>query len=320
MVGNYPKIGPGTKAPSLRNAIAQFDTGKITLQQLKEIENKVTEEAIAEQAQAGIDLVTDGQIRWDDGQTYIAQGIEGFKLGGLIRYFDSNTLYRQPSAKGKLKWKGPITVNDFKFAAARSKKPVKAVLPGPYTLTKLSSNEFYPDLASMVKDLAVALNEEAKALQSAGATLIQFDEPCILKAKADLPLLKEAFATLTRGITAKTALYTYFGDIKGIYPDILKLPFNVIGLDFVGGPANFNILKTFPSDKSLAMGIIDARNTKMETVEQVAAAIDRISKVVPSERLYVNPSCGLEFLPRPTAYQKLVTMVEATKKNTGVKR
>ena len=109
VVGNYPKIG-GAKAPNLRSAITQLDRGRITLEELHQIEDQVTTEVIQEQVDSGIDLVTDGHIRWDDGQTYFARRIKGFNIGGIIRYFDTNTYYRHPTAESRLERNGPIGV------------------------------------------------------------------------------------------------------------------------------------------------------------------------------------------------------------------
>ena len=318
VVGNYPKIGG--KGPSVRASIARFDVGRLTAEELAQVADQATAEVLEEQARAGIDLVTDGQIRWDDGQTYFAQGIQGFALSGLLRYFDTNTYYRQLVATGPLRWKEPICVRDFEFARANSARPVKPVVTGPYTLGLLSANQHYPHLRDMVLDLALALNEEARALEGAGATIIQFDEPLITSPKGrDFPLFQEASRIVTRGLTARTAVYAHFGDIRGLYPDFLKLPFDVIGLDFVMGAANFDILRQFPSDKELGFGILDARNTRLETVEQISDVLDRISRLVPLERVQVSPSCGLEFLPRPTAYAKLARLVEGVKSAEGVR-
>lgn len=318
VVGSYPKIGG--RGPNLRAAIARFDVGRITAEELAQVADQVTEEVLEEQARAGIDLVTDGQIRWDDGQTHFAEGIEGFTVSGLLRYFDTNTYYRQPVATGPLRWKGPISVRDFEFAKARSARPVKPVITGPYTLGLLSANQHYPHVREMVLDLARVLNQEARALEQAGATVIQLDEPLITRAKGrDFALFREASRIVVQGLTARTAVYAYFGDIGGLYPDFLKLPFDVIGLDFVMGAANFDIVRQFPSDKELGFGILDARNTRLETVAQIGDALDRISRVVPVERLQVSPSCGLEFLPRPTAYAKLARLAEGVKNAGGVR-
>ena len=310
VVGNYPKIGPGAKAPSLRAAKSKLDRGEIDLEELHRIEDEVTKEVLEDQARTGLDLVTDGHIRWDDPQTYFASGIGGFAINGLIRYFDSNTYFRHPMAEGPLHWNGPITVEDYRFATAAIQAPVKAVITGPYTLARLSQRPHYPHLRDMVMDLARILNQEARALADAGAPVVQFDEPAILTHKDDFPLFREAMDLLVDGVETETALYTYFGDISGMAGDYLKLPFDILGIDFATGPRNFELIEGFPEDKVLGLGIVDARNTRMESAEEIVESIRRVSGFVSVERLHVSPSCGLEFLPRRDAYDKLVRLVE----------
>ena len=314
MVGNYPKISPDAKAPSLRTAISRFDESRITLEELKRVEEEVTKEVIQDQVDSGLDLVTDGQIRWDDGQTYIARGIKGFTVNGLIRYFDTNTYYRHPIPENRLQSNGAITVKDYEFAAANSARPVKAVITGPYSLARLSQLGCYEDLRSLVMDLVPILNREAKALQSAGASVIQFDEPSILKHKEDIDLFAEAIEGVTAGITATTGVCTIFGDATGIHSRLFSLPVDIIGLDFVAGPANYDLIGELPQEKKLGCGIVDARNTRLETVEDIAEAIKRVSGSVSPDRLYINPSCGLDFLPRPNARAKLTRLVGGAKK------
>jgi len=314
MVGNYPKIGPGSKAPNLRTAINRGDRGEMTAEQIQGVKEEVTAEVIQDQIRAGLDLVTDGLIRWDDGQTYLARAISGFSFAGLIRYFDTNTYFRQPVVEGLLKWSAPITVADYEFASSNSTKPVKAVLTGPYTLARLSQDQTYYDQRKLVLDLAEVLNQEAQALQGAGAPVIQFDEPAFLKHKEDFPLFEEAMGRLTRGLKPTLALYTYFDDISGVFPAFLKLPFQIFGLDYFQGNNNWDVVTDVPSDVCLGLGVINARNTRMETETEIKEAIQRVLPIVPTDRLYINPNCGLEFLPRETAYRKLVRMVEAVEK------
>lgn len=315
VVGNYPKVPSLTPGgPNIRRAIGQLDEGKFTPADLDRVADEATVDAIGEQQRAGLDLITDGQIRWEDGQTYVARKLQGVTITGLIRYFDTNTYYRQPVIEAPVRWTGPITVRDFEFARQHAARPVKPVLIGPLSLAKLSVNNAYPDLRSCVLDLARALNQEARALQGAGATLIQFDEPSLPKSKNDIGLFEEAAAILHEGITVTTAVYTWFGDVAGIAPRLFRLPFTVYGLDFTMGPTNWDAIAGFPADKALGLGIIDARNTKMETVEQVAADVKRAQQHIASDRLYVNPSAGLEYLPRQTAFDKLVRMVEGVRR------
>jgi len=318
IVNNYPKIPSLSGGPNIRRSIAQLDEGRITAEELAKVKDEATRDAIGEQIKAGVELVTDGQLRWDDGQTYIASKLDGFSITGLIRYFDTNTYYRQPVVEGKVSWKAPVLVRDYLFARGASERRVKVVLTGPYTLAALSQDNYYRDRKALVNDLAAALNQETKALAQAGADFIQFDEPSILKAPADFPIVKEAMATLTNGVNAKLALYTYFGEAGELAKDIFSLPFQVFGLDFVMGPNNYNVLKSFPADKELAMGILDARNTKLESVDEIVEAVKKAKEHISLDRLYLNPSCGLEFLPRRNAYDKLVRLAEGAKRTLEV--
>ena len=310
VVGSYPKVGPGPGGQRLRTAISRSDRGRITPEELQQVKAEVTAEVIGEQVDAGIDLVSDGQIRWDDGQTYFARGLWGFTVTGLLRYFDTNTYYRQPVATDRLAWREAITVADYRHALECSARPVKAVITGPYTLARLSRSEHHADTGSMALELAEALNQEARALEWSGATVIQFDEPAILKHPEDFPVFQEAMQRLTQGLSATLALYTYFGDVSGLYPQLFDLPFQVYGLDFVMGPANWSVVREVPDGVGLGLGVVDARNTRLESVEEVVESVRWAAERVPLDRVHVNPSCGLEYLPRDRAYQKLVRLVE----------
>ncbi|MBI4329552.1 MAG: methylcobamide--CoM methyltransferase [Chloroflexi bacterium] len=311
-VGNYPRTQLKSGGGSVRRALTQLDRGEITWEGVLAAQDAYTKEVIEEQVEAGLDVVTDGQVRWDDAQTYWASHLEGFAINGLIRWFDTNTYYRHPSADGKISWTRPISLRDYKFAIEASLRPVKVVLTGPYTLAKLSANKHYPDLRSFVLDLAAALNKEAKALEALKPYAIQFDEPAIVRPgnKGDLSLFQEAMQVLVQGLKSKTALCTYFGDIEGLAPEFFHLPFDVLGLDFWMGPKNWDLLTGFPQDKELGLGIVDARNTKLESVEWIVEQVRRAGKHVSYDRLHINPSCGLEFLPRDRARLKLFRMVE----------
>ena len=314
MVGNYPKLSSTPDGPNLRQAIGQLDAGRISQEDLAQVVREVTREVIQEQVEAGLELLTDGQIGWDDGQTPFARGLKGFQIDGLTRYFDTNTYFRQPIAQEKVGWQGPVMVESYMYAQATSPRPVKAIIIGPYTMAKLSQSGSYSQLGPLVMDLAEALNQEALALQEASAPFLQFDEPAILASKQDMGLLQKASKVVTRGLSVKTGICTYFKDVAGIHQELFRLPFQVYGLDFVMGNGNYDLLQHFPPDKELAAGIMDARNTKMETVEELVESIGRISHHVSLDRLYVSPSAGLEFLPRTTAKEKLARLVEGVRR------
>jgi len=314
VVGSYPKVPNRPRPARLRNAINRFDRGEITEEELHQVEDEVTVEVLKEQADAGLDLITDGQIRWEDEQTYLTRKLAGVSIDGLTRWFDTNMYYRQPVIEASLAWREPITLQDYHFAVEHSSRPVKPVLTGPYTLTRLSRNGAYDSLEGCVLALAEALNQEARALQQAGASFIQFNEPAILRHKEDLPLLRAASERLLQGVDVETAVYLYFGDVAGIYPQVLDLPFDLIGLDFVMGAANYQLLRQSPFTKKLGLGLMDARNTKLEQVEDIVDKIRLASAFVPPNRIHVSPSAGLEFLPREVAQAKLVRMVEGVRR------
>ena len=313
-VGNYPRVALEAGGASVRRAWTRLDRGQGSIEDVHAAEDQFTDEVLREQAEAGLDMVTDGQVRWDDAQTYWARGIDGFDITGLIRWFDTNTYYRQPVLRSAPRWTGPIAGRDVEYAMQRAGRPVKAVITGPYTLAKLSMDEHFGDLQKFAFALAEALNEEAKALAALGPAVIQFDEPAIVRPgnEADQPIFEQAMRVLTSGLSAKTALYTYFGGVGGLdAARLFALPFDVIGLDFWMGPENWDALSAFPADKELGLGIVDARNTKLETADEIMAAIRRAAKHVPTDRIHLNPSCGLEFLPRDRARAKLLRLGEA---------
>ncbi len=321
-VGSYPKI-PDLPAPGRwRTAAEKLQRGEITREEFRRVEDEVTREAIADQVEAGLDLVTDGQIRWEDPQTYFARRMEGFSIDGLQRWFDTNVYYRQPVAEGRVGWREPITVEDYRFARSHSPRPVRPVVTGPYTLARLSQNRYYPRFSDFVLDVARALNRELRALDAESPPLIQVDEPAILQHQEDLALFREAITALLEGVRGPVALYTYFGDARGVVRAFYELPVQVVGLDFVAGPRNWEALESegFPPDRRLGFGVVDARNTRLETVDEVLRALDRVSRFVPLDRIDLGPTAGLEFLPRRAAKAKLVRIAEVKRAALEVTR
>lgn len=314
VVGNYPKIPNRPRPARLRAALARFQRGEIDREELRQVEDEVTIEVIKEQVEAGIDIISDGQIRWEDDQTHIARQLEGFSIDGLQRYLDTNTYFRQPEVVGPVRWRSPILVEDYRFAAANSPRTVKAIVTGPYTLAALSQDQHYGSRRALTLAIAEALQPEVLALQEAGAPIIQINEPLILQHKGDLPLLAQALDCMLEGITVEVALYTWFGSIEGVNPQLLDLPVDCLGIDFVSKPQNLAVLMgggLFP--KKLGFGIVDGRNTKMESAEYIAQNVLALTELVSPQQLYLNPSCGLEYLPREVAQAKLARLVEGAR-------
>jgi len=315
VIGNYPKIGEGLTTPSIRQAIHRRDQKEMTDEILEKIFQENTVRVIREQEALGIDIITDGQIRWEDIVTPLAAKIQGFKINGLTRFFNNNVYYRQPVVVDKLVWKSPVTVETFRFAKSQATHTVKAVLPAPFTFAALSEDTFYKDEKTLVLALGDILNQEAKALEAAGASIIQFDEPALVFQKEKVALAIEGLRRAMAGLKVKKGIRTYFGDLEGIFDPLLDTEMDFIGLDFVSTEGNRRILGKRIISKALGAGCIDARNTKLEDPRKLKALIQELSEKTP--QLYVSPNCGLEFLPYQSVGPKLTQMVQAVRECDG---
>jgi 5-methyltetrahydropteroyltriglutamate--homocysteine methyltransferase len=316
VVGSYPKPPDEGQPFVVRTTLHKLERGEATVDDLKAAQDDLARTIIKEQEDAGTDIVTDGHARWEDILTPFARHIGGFEIGGLLRWFDNNVYFRRPIATGKVDWRGPSTVEDFRFAQAATDRTVKAVIPGPTTFARLSIDEYYADHEKYVEALAKVLAQEAFELEAAGAKLIQIDEPALLDAPEDLELAKRAIGIITnelRSDETKTILATYFGDAKRLGAELFDIPVDGYGFDLVSGPENRNLIEQVPDGKKVQAGIVDARNTKLERVDELRATIDALASVVGEDRLLVSPSAGLEFLPREKARAKLQRLGAAVK-------
>ena len=317
VVGNYPKVAEGAYSTKLIGTITKWQRKELNDAQLEETCREITKAVIQEQERAGLDVLTDGQIRWEDLVTPIAKRLKGFEINGLSRWFNNNVYYRRPILQSAPVRTGPILVDDYRFAAGCTKKPVKAVLPGPYTFVSLCEDRHFKAQRPFVLRMAEILNEEAKALAQAGAPIVQFDEPAIGFGKTNITLAVEALNIAARGVKAKTAVYTYFGALDGLFAPLMKAKVDLIGVDVVSEPRTLNVLGRVKITKELAIGCLDARNTKLEPVAELHAIFRAVGKRVPLDRVSVNPNCGLEFLPHTQALAKLTRLVQAVRAFRG---
>jgi 5-methyltetrahydropteroyltriglutamate--homocysteine methyltransferase len=305
VVGSYPKISSDKNVPNLRNALNQFEQNRISEEKLEKVYKATIIRVLKEQENAGIEIITDGQVRWDDLLTPFARNIEGCEVNGLLRFFDNNFYYRKPVIKSKMVFKDFTTLEDFKFAIANSNKSLKVVLPGGLTFAGLSLDEYYKDLMSFGMDYSQILKKEIQRLDMEGVDYIQLDEPSLCFVPQEISLLKESLRTIFSGIKAKTILFLYFGSIKNLVPELFDLPVDIIGIDLVSKPENLSFILKADLKKELILGCLDARNTKMEDEKEILKLIEKVSMKIPPEKLYISPSCGLEFLPHENALRKL---------------
>jgi 5-methyltetrahydropteroyltriglutamate--homocysteine methyltransferase len=308
--GSYPRVGDRPEQQSHRQAYAKRERGDISEEEFERVQDEITREVIAEQAKAGIDIVTDGQVRWYDPISHIVRKLDGCEIDGLLRFFDTNFYFRQPVIVGEVRWLEPVVTDEFLFAQKNSAVPVKPVLTGPYTLSKYAINRRSIDFDQLLQEFTDVISLEVDGLAKAGAGLIQIDEPAILKNQNEFDLFESSIQKVVSAKgDAKIALYTYFGDAAPLYRKFTKLPVDALGFDFTYSPNLPNTIARLGCDKDLGLGLVDGRNTRLEHEGELFSTLEKILPNVGSETVYVNPSCGLgEYLPRNIAFEKLKNM------------
>ena len=307
-VGSFPK------SEELKSARAKARRGQITPAELLKIEQAETREWIKIQEEIGIDILVDGEFYRGDMATYFAEHLGGFKISSLVRSY-GNRYYRKPIANGPIRWKGPITVEWFKFTQGLTKKPVKGMLTGPYTMMDWSFDEHYPNRRAFCLDLARAIHEEVKALEAAGAQFIQIDEPAVSTRVEELDLAVEAMKIVTEGIKVKTGTHICYGDFEKAYPKMLELAVDQFDLEFTNSDFRLlDVIKKVPFTKEVAFGVVDVHSHRVESVDEIAAAIRKGLEVFPPEKLFIDPDCGLKTRLKEESVAKLTNMVAAVRK------
>ncbi len=334
LVGAYPRTPVPGQPFRVRTAHAQLERGEIDREAFRDVQDKLVRDVIEEQIEAGLGLLTDGQVRWDDPQTAIARGLEGFEMTGLLRYFDTNTYYRQPRATAEPLWTHPILVADWKQAdemareAARERGlvplPVKACLVGPYTLGRLSDPGAV-GREELTLGLAGALAREIRALVEAGAPVVQIDENALTmigaEDEAERALAGDALSRLTGALgdlgDAHLCLAVTMGSAEHAGARLLyDLPFASYLFDLIAGPDNWRLIAQAPHDRGIVCGVADARNTARddEAVMIWAARYAASLNARGLDRVGLAPSTGLEYLPRDRARAKIEALAEAARK------
>lgn len=306
-VGSFPK------PPQLERARQQHARGELSAEDLFAMERAETVRVIRQQEEVGLDILVDGELYRGDMTTYFAERMPGFAVSNPVRSY-GNRYYRKPIAIGPIRRDREMTVSWWTFAQSQTKKPVKGMLTGPYTMMDWSFNEHYPTREAMAMDLAAAVNEEALALERAGATYIQIDEPAVSVRPEELPLAVKALGRAVQGLTAKTITHICYGDFDVIYPALLDLPVDMIDLEMAN--SRYDLLERFrahPFTKEIGYGVLDVHSHRVETKDEVKEGIRRGLEVLRPEQMYIDPDCGLKTRTVEEAFAKLRIMVDAVR-------
>jgi 5-methyltetrahydropteroyltriglutamate--homocysteine methyltransferase len=288
---------------------------------LEQAQDDATLLAIRDQERAGLDILTDGEARRESYSNRFATALDGVDVDNPGTALDrSGHPNPVPRIVGPITRRAPVEVGDLEFLTARTDRPVKMTVPGPFTMTQQAQNDHYPDLESAAMAYAAAVNAEIKDLHAAGADVVQIDEP-YLQARPDAARAY-GLAALTAaldGVTGTTAVHLCFGYAAIIHerpsgysflPELAGCPVDQISIETAQSGLDLGVLADL-ADKTIILGVLDLSTPEVETAEVVAARVRRAYPYLPARQLVIAPDCGMKYLPRPSAAGKMRAMAEA---------
>lgn len=306
-VGSFPK------PEYLVKARTDFNKGKITEEELHSLERKATAFWIETQEKLGVDVLVDGEMYRGDMVAFFAERMPGFSEGGLVRSY-GNRFYHKPVITGEARWPGPMTVHWWKYAQSLTKKPVKGMLTGPYTIMDWSFNEHYSDRRATAMALADVIRKEVEALIAAGCKIIQIDEPALSVRPEELPIAIEAMQATTQGLNAYFITHACYGAFEHIYPDMLRMPVDNFDLEMSNSDLDLlELFRRYPFTKDISFGVVDVHTHLLEDATSVRERVEQALSILPRERIWVDPDCGLKTRTVDEAIDKLRACVEAAR-------
>jgi 5-methyltetrahydropteroyltriglutamate--homocysteine methyltransferase len=327
VVGSYPQPDWLVDRALLSKGVPrvrQREIWRVPEPWLEQAQDDATIVAIRDMERAGLDVVTDGEIRRESYSNRFATALDGVDVEtpGVIR----NRLGQEtvvPRVVGRVRRTRPVELRDMQFLRRNTDRPAKITLPGPFTMAQQAKNEFYPDVEALAMDFAVAVNEELHDLQAAGADVIQLDEPWLRNdPEAAQRFAVRAINRALAGITVPTVVHLCFGYAAVVktqkpsgYSFLPQLADSIaaqISIEAAQPKLDLGILADL-AGKSIVLGVIDLSDPNVETAAQVAARIRAGLAWVKPERLVPAPDCGMKYLARETAFGKLRALSEAAR-------
>ena len=315
VTGAYPKISD--EHQDLRRALHRHDRGELDADGLSGVLDESTRWAIGELDWAGLDVINDGQVRWDDLLAPFARAWNGCERGPLERFYDNNTYFRQPVITAPITSDGKTLVRDFEFARGVARGQLKAAVCGPLTFATLAEDRHYKSLEERTLAVADAIAAEIRGLGAAGATLVDVEEPALVSHPEHFALARAAIERLAVA-SVPLALQTYFFPADTLLDALAAFPVAQVGIDVRSRDTKalerLNALR-----QTVVLGIVDARNPRVETESELVGLIEAALRQVPADYLWLAPTTGLEYLPHDVAVQKLKALVAAARATGGVK-
>jgi 5-methyltetrahydropteroyltriglutamate--homocysteine methyltransferase len=312
VIGAFPKISDQPGGQALRQALHKQDRGELKDSELEAVYDTATKGAIGELEAAGIDVINDGQIRWDDLLAPFATAWSGVHRGALERFYDNNTYFRQPTIDGPISSNGKTLVKAYRYAKTIATRELKAAVAGPITFATLAIDKHYRSLEDRVLAVADAIAADVKALGAAGATLVDIEDPGLVYDPQHIELAREAYRRIA-ATGVPIAIQAYFFPADRILETLASFPVAQVGVDVRSRDTTALRRIDVFKGKTVVLGIVDARNTRLETASELGKLVDEALKLVASESLWLAPTTGLEYLPHDVATKKLTALAEAAR-------
>ncbi|TQS42092.1 uroporphyrinogen decarboxylase family protein [Cryptosporangium phraense] len=288
---------------------------------LTEAQNDATRVAVRAQEEAGLDIVTDGEMRRESYSNHFATALDGVDLDNPGTTINRNgEPYPVPRIAGPIRRQKPIQVDDVRFLRVHTDRIVKMTVPGPFTMSQQAQNDYYPDAEAAAMDYAAAVNAEIKDLHAAGADIVQIDEPW-LQARPDEARSYgvQALNRALEGVTGTTAVHLCFGYAALVHerpagysflPELAACTADQISIETAQSKLDLGVLADL-SGKTIILGVIDLSTPEVESADVVAGRVRRAFEYVPPERLVISTDCGMKYLPRESADGKMRSMAAA---------
>jgi 5-methyltetrahydropteroyltriglutamate--homocysteine methyltransferase len=324
LVGSYPQpdwlIDREKLAGRFPPRVRARELWRVSPEHLDQAQDDATLLAIREQERAGLDIITDGEMRRESYSNRFATALEGVDLDNPGTALDrSGHPNPVPRVTGRIRRRHPVETRDVAFLRANTDRMIKITVPGAFTMAQQAQNDFYASEEEMALDYAAAVNEEIRDLFAAGADIVQIDEP-YLQARPE-KARQYGVRVVDRaleGIAGRTALHICFGYAAVIHerpagysflPELSACCVKEISIETAQSSLDTSVLASLPG-KTIILGVLDLSDMAVESAETVAARIRRALPHVDPERVIVAPDCGLKYLPRDVAFGKMRAMVE----------
>jgi 5-methyltetrahydropteroyltriglutamate--homocysteine methyltransferase len=318
-------IGSWSVPDWLERAKTGVHHGGVSRSQLAEMHDMAVKAVLKDQEVAGIDIVSDGELRRDNDIDHLLARVPGVAVRDAAKAFYFDYLDLQLTRPIPESSPGPLgLVPDLEFTLAHTDRPVRFSVTGPFSLSRRLRCDpgVYSERADLVRAIARVLNAEAHALAEAGAQLLQIDEPLLAGHPEDVALAVEAVNIVTQGVPVTWALHVCYGNRYArplweghydfLFPAVLDAAVDQLLLEFARkGDEDLQLIERHRWDRVLGVGVLDVKTPDVEPVDVIEKRIERALQVVPADRLVITPDCGLRHVPADAARAKLRAMTSA---------